>query len=199
MSHQLDAEYWNNRYLQGQTGWDLGEVSTPLKNYIDQLTDKSLSILVPGCGNAYEVQYLLEQGFDHITVIDIAAALTKALEEKLKTYSGKQLTVLTGDFFSLSGHYDLVLEQTFFCALEPALRAAYATQMQTLLAPGGKLAGLLFDKEFDGGPPFGGHEEEYRQLFAPLFTIKKMEPCYNSIDSRKTTELFVILEAVPNL
>jgi hypothetical protein len=71
--------------------------------------------------------------------------------------------------------------------------------MHQLLAPEGKLAGLLFDKEFEGGPPFGGHQKEYRLLFAPLFKILRMEPCYNSIDSRKKSELFFILEAVQYL
>jgi|GEM_PF-3928663 len=30
---QLDEQYWNNRYKTDQTGWDIGFVSTPLKEY----------------------------------------------------------------------------------------------------------------------------------------------------------------------
>lgn len=47
MNQFLSQEYWNNRYLQHQTGWDIGTVSTPLKEYIDQLSDKQISILIP--------------------------------------------------------------------------------------------------------------------------------------------------------
>lgn len=198
MDHQLDANYWNNRYLAGQTGWDIGYASTPLKTYIDQLADKSMRILVPGCGNAYEVKYLLEQGFENITVIDIAPALTAALEKELHIYLGTKLSVITGDFFSLSGHFDLVLEQTFFCALDPSLREAYVQKMHMLLKPEGKLAGVLFNREFAGGPPFGGSLAEYQILFAPYFEVKKMEPCYNSIESRNSSELFIILAAKPH-
>ena len=198
MDHQLDADYWNNRYLGGQTGWDIGYASTPLKTYIDQLADKSLRILVPGCGNAYEVKYLLEQGFENVTVIDIAPALTAALEKELQVYLGTKLRVITGDFFSLTGHFDLVLEQTFFCALDPALRKAYVQKMHMLLQPEGKLAGVLFNRHFEGGPPFGGGLAEYQILFATYFDIKKMEPCYNSIDSRNSSELFIILAAKPH-
>jgi hypothetical protein len=82
----LDKQYWNNRYTQGETAWDLGEVSRPLRAYIGQLTDKNLSILIPGCGNAYEAAYLLEKGFTDITVIDISSALTTALEQELHSY-----------------------------------------------------------------------------------------------------------------
>lgn len=188
-------EYWNNRYRENQTGWDIGSPSTPLKTYIDQLTDKSLEILIPGCGNAYEAEYLLENGFQHITLIDIAPDLTAALAKKIGTSYGDRVKILTGDFFQLTGKFDLVFEQTFFCALDPALRPAYVQKMQELLAPGGLLVGVLFNRDFDGGPPFGGHLEEYIPLFEPYFHIKKMEPCYNSIDSRKGTELFIILEA----
>lgn len=66
--------------------------------------------------------------------------------------------------------------------------------MSELLKPGGKLIGLLFDRIFEGGPPFGGDKEEYEQLLKTQFTIKTLEPCYNSIQPRAGTELFMIVE-----
>ncbi len=48
------VNFWDNQYQQGNTGWDLKQVSPPLKAYFDQLVDKKLSILIAGCGNAYE-------------------------------------------------------------------------------------------------------------------------------------------------
>jgi hypothetical protein len=60
----LDAEFWEQRYRSNQTGWDIGASSTPLKAYIESLKDKSLSILIPGCGNAYEAECLIELGFE---------------------------------------------------------------------------------------------------------------------------------------
>lgn len=68
----LDQEYWNKQYTSNTTGWDLGKVSPPIKEYIDTLEDKNTSILIPGCGNTYEAEYLLEKGFTNVTVIDIA-------------------------------------------------------------------------------------------------------------------------------
>ncbi len=191
---QLNAGFWDNRYLSDQTGWDIGFPSTPLRDYIDQLQNKELEILIPGCGNAYEAEYLLENGFRHLSVVDISPVLTQRLKDKYERWLNRELTVITGDFFGLTGTYDLILEQTFFCALDPALRTDYVKKIHSLLNTGGKLVGLLFDRTFEGGPPFGGNKDEYLNLFSPLFHIKTMEPCYNSIKPRMGSELFIILE-----
>lgn len=187
MADVLDADYWSKRYLEQETGWDIGYGSTPLVEYLQSITDKNISILIPGCGNAHEAQWLLQNGFTNVTVLDISPVLTAALEERFK---GQPINILTGDFFEHKGQYDLILEQTFFCALDPSLRSKYVEQMHQLLKPAGKLVGVLFNREFEGGPPFGGSKEEYEALFSEHLRIKKMELCYNSIPQRKDAELF---------
>ena len=187
MADQLDADYWSKRYMEQQTGWDIGYGSTPLVDYLKSIKDKSISILIPGCGNAHEADWLLQNGFTNVTILDISPVLTAALEERFK---GQTINIITGDFFEHKGQYDLILEQTFFCALDPSLRSKYVEQMHQLLKPTGKLVGVLFNKEFEGGPPFGGSKEEYETLFSQHLRIKKMELCYNSIPQRKDAELF---------
>lgn len=189
-----DKQFWENNYFTGQIGWDMGVTSPPLKGYIDQLADKKLHILIPGAGNSYEASYLLQKGFEHITVLDIAPTAVKRLREKSKDSSGR-LRVIEGDFFNHEGKYDLILEQTFFCALEPERREEYARHMYDLLKPGGKLAGVLFNRMFEfGPPPFGGNESEYKKIFEPYFTFKVWEACYNSFPSRSGSEWFMIME-----
>ena len=83
-SPKLDATYWNLQYQQQLTGWDMGSVSPPLKAYIDQLKDKSIHILIPGCGYAHEADYLLQLGFLNITLMDVSSEACKTLEEKFK-------------------------------------------------------------------------------------------------------------------
>lgn len=189
--------FWENRWQNGYTGWDLGAVSPPLKAFVDQipLGNRQLKVLIPGCGNGYEAVYLLENGFTNITMLDIAPTAIKQLGKRLaRNFPGweRYLRLECGDFFQFSGDFDLILEQTFFCALDPSLRPDYARKMRDLLAPGGKLAGVLFDRDFEGGPPFGGHLEEYQALFAPYFHIKTLAPCYNSANPRAGTEVFII-------
>ncbi|RZS66905.1 methyltransferase domain-containing protein [Pseudobacter ginsenosidimutans] len=190
--NMFDAAYWDDQYLHYKPGWDIGSPSTPLKEYIDQLTDKNTRILIPGCGNGYEAEYLLQQGFQHVTVIDLSPVLTKSFTEKLQSYAGKQLTVITGDFFDHTGQYDLILEQTFFCVFPPQYREKYVQHVQELLAPGGIIAGVLFNREFDSAPPFGGKMESYIPVFQKYLDLMKMEPCYNSIKPRQGAEVFFI-------
>ena len=178
----------------------MGQVSPPLQAYFDQLTNKAISILIPGCGNAYEATHLLEKGFTSVTLVDISAVLIAKLNEKFRDQPYRGLTLIAADFFELSDGYDLIVEQTFFCALDPSLRSSYVQQAYDLLRPGGKLVGLLFDRDFigdgdsPGGPPFGGNMEEYRQLLEKRFVIKTLQACYNSIGPRAGTELFFIAE-----
>lgn len=190
-SFNLDGDYWSDRYNSGTAFWDLGEVSPPLKNYIDQLQDKNIRILIPGCGNTYEADYLLKIGFTDITVIDIAAPLVAQLKEKFK--DNPNIKIILGDFFEHEGAYDLVLEQTFFCAIDPSLRKDYVAKMNDVLAPNGKLVGVLFNRQFEEeGPPFGGTKIEYEPMFKE-FVFRTFEPCYNSFSKRKDSELFINL------
>ena len=187
-------EFWDQRYLNRNMGWDIGEVSAPLKAYIDQLPSKDLKILVPGAGNGYEVAYLFEKGFHAVYALDISDMPFVNFKRENPDFPREQL--LVGDFFELQlMKFDLILEQTFFCALQPELRENYAEKMRSLLKEGGILAGLFFDFPLkEGGPPYGGHIEEYRSLFSRYFEIKTLERAYNSIPPRQGSELFFIFE-----
>lgn len=193
----LDVTFWDTCWKNQFTMWDLKAISPPLKSYIDSISDKNSSILIPGCGNAYEAEYLLVNGFKNVTIIDISPTLVTQLLQRFEVYIGKELTIVCGDFFKHTGHYDIIIEQTFFCALNPKLREAYTIQMHQLLKPTGKLTGLLFDKTFSGGPPFGGSKTEYLELFKEKFNIKKMDTCKNSAKPRAGTELMFELEPKP--
>jgi len=188
MTEFLSQDYWNNRYGAEETGWDLKIISPPLKAYIDQLTNKNLRILIPGCGNGHEAEYLLKQGFQNVTVIDFAPLAAEKMKLYLSDY--QNINIICADFFTHSGEYDLILEQTFFCALNPDLRTKYVQKMSELLTLNGKLVGLLFGVQFPKNPPFGGSREEYLDLFSNTFKINLLEPCYNSVKPRQGNELF---------
>jgi len=187
-------QYWSERYETGNTKWDIGYPSTPLQTYIDQLKQQDLKILIPGCGNAYEAEYLMELGFTDVTLLDISKTLVERLKASYFPKYEDRLRILHQDFFDHQDQYDLILEQTFFCSLLPSFRAAYSRQMHNLLKPGGTLAGVLFQFMLtEKGPPFGGSKEEYLEYFNPWFHVKTMEDAYNSITPRIGSELFFIL------
>lgn len=182
--------FWNDKYKAGATGWDIGHISTPLKVYFDQVTNKDLKILIPGGGNSYEAEYLHNQGFKNVFVADISKVPLQNLQMRLPDFPKEHL--LHSDFFDLKGKYDLIVEQTFFCAIDPSLRTQYVLKSNQLLKENGKLIGLLFNIPLNtDGPPFGGSKEEYQAYFEPYFKIETMETAYNSITQRAGNELFV--------
>lgn len=188
---ELDKNFWTSRYRSGKLGWDAGSITTPLKNYFDQLTNKSLKILIPGCGNGYEAEYLCNKGFN-VTVVDISDLPLERLRKRCSNSSSLEL--IEGDFFELTGKYDLIVEQTFFCAIDPTLRTEYAKKAHDLLTSGGKLVGVLFNIPlYEDRPPFGGNSVEYSGYFEPYFSFNVFEECYNSIKPRQGNELFINL------
>lgn len=193
MKNNHNITYWEKRYLDHKIGWNIGYISTPLKAYFDQLEDKSLKILIPGAGNSYEAEYLWNHGFKNIYILDFVQQPLDNLKKRVPDFPEAQLLKI--DFFNLENTFDLIIEQTFFCALNPILRTEYKTKMQQLLKPKGKLVGLLFNFELTKmGPPFGGSLTEYKNLFNKTFNIKTLEPSINSIKEREGKELFFIFE-----
>lgn len=171
----------------------MGMASPPLIKYFES-QPLSSKILIPGAGQAWEAKWLYEQGFEDISVLDLSESALALAQEKFDEPS--KLSWLVGDFFEHQGLYDLIMEQTFFCALDPILRADYALKMKELLKPGGRLFGLLFNFPLsDDGPPFGGSLDEYQQLFEKHFKIAHLEPSYNSIKPRSGKEIFIELIA----
>ncbi|MCC2547110.1 TPMT family class I SAM-dependent methyltransferase [Hymenobacter sp. BT175] len=193
---ELNETYWRQRYAQGRTGWDTGAITPPLRDYFDQLGEPdSRRILIPGAGRAYEAEYLHHRGWPEVYVADVAPEALHDLQQRVPGFPAGHL--LLADFFELPAEpsFDLIVEQTFFCALDPALRPTYARKCAELLRPGGTLMGLLFDTDFGPGaePPFGGTRDEYRAYFEPCFTFVHFETAHNSIPPRQGRELFICL------
>lgn len=193
-ANSLSASFWTERYDAERTGWDIGHTSTPLATFVDQQEDAGMRILIPGCGHAYEAFYLWEKGFRKLTLLDISPRPVARLRAQFAERYQEQPEILLQDFFDHQATYDLILEQTFFCALPPSARPAYAQKMAELLAPGGQLVGVLFNRRFShDGPPFGGDPEEYAAYFKPYFFFKKWAPCKHSIPPRRGSEWWMEL------
>ena len=189
----FDEPFWTERYLTGQIGWDAGYVTTPIKEYVDQLVSKNIKILVPGCGYGHEVKHLYDAGFTNVFVVDLSIEPLRALQERCPKYPANRF--IHGNFFDLEEEYELILEQTFFSVFEPGKRTQYADKMLSLLEPGGKLVGVLFTIPLnETHPPFGGSKDDYLTYFEDKFNMVKFEPCYNSIPPRDGSELFIMLQ-----
>lgn len=191
----FSAEYWNQQYLENKAGWDIGYVAPPIKEYIDQLPDKSIQILVPGAGNAYEVEYLYNEGFTNTYLLDFSERSIHNFQKRCPDFP--EGNIIKDDFFTHKGTYDLIIEQTFFSSIPIQNRKLYVAKINLLLKVEGKLVGLFFNHHFSfTGPPYGGTYDEYQNLFADYFIIDVMDIAYNSIKPRREREFFVQLRKV---
>lgn len=178
----LSAAAWNQRYLDGNTPWDL---STPTPEFVRLVEEKRLPhkgrALVPGGGRGYDAVLLARYGLE-VDLVDFAwAALTEALNHARE--EGVTVHAFCQDFFQLPtlpyhrGQYDLLLEYTFFCAIDPALRVKYIETAAALLKPGALFVGLFFPLAHPNpGPPFTVSRSEVEPLFAKKFEITIEEP-----------------------
>lgn len=184
-------EYWDSFYTGSKIGWDVGYVSTPLKEYFDQLEDKNIRILVPGAGSGYEAEYLYEMGFHNTFFMDFSPNIVRQFKERCPQFPQNQ--IITDDFFDHIGSYDLIVEHTFFSSFPVNYRNKLSQKVYNLLDDKGKYVGLVFNHHFNlGSPPFGATPDEYIQLFKPLFTFKIFETANNSIKPRRGREMFFV-------
>lgn len=187
----LSESYWTNRYKENQTGWDINGANPFL---IEEITkfNKEIKILIPGAGNAHEAEVLYRLGYKNIYVLDISNEPLKNLKSILPDFPKDHL--IHENYFDHNSKYDLIMEQTFFCALNPSLRVDYVEKTYGLLNDKGIILGLLFNKEMLEGPPFGGNIDEYISLFSIYFENVEISPCDKSIKPRLGKECFIKIQ-----
>ena len=190
---QLSSKYWEQRYVDKNTGWDVGEIVPQWKVYFDELAfhGKEKRILIPGAGLGHEAEYLHHIGFKEVHVLDWSTTAIDRFKERIPSFPVSHCHV--GDFFTHKGTYDIIVEQTFFCAIDPQLRQEYVRTIDNLLGKDGIWVALLFNTQFEhDGPPFGGSMEQYLDLFKAIFKELIIEEEPASIEPRKGREVFMI-------
>jgi len=174
---------WEERYQAGSMGWDRGRVSENLDYWIDNELLKPCRILIPGCGNGYEVTTLANLEFD-VVAIDFAPTPIDNLQNRLDE-SNLTANLVLDDFFKWHPEekFDAIFEQTSLCALPPEKWQAYEAMLSQWLKPQGKLFAQFMQTGKSGGPPFhcginnmGELFPEQRWLWSNEYTSLEKEP-----------------------
>lgn len=189
------AEFWEKRYQEGSTGWDLGQATPPL---VGLLNNHDLPpqgrVMVLGCGRGHDALIWAQSGFEVVAVDFAPSAIAQG--KALAQEKGLAVTFLQRNIFDLvpefTGQFDYVFEHTCFCALPLAQREAYGQLAAQLLKPGGQLLGIFFTHDRPGGPPFGSTPEEIQGIFAPHFQLVLCEWEQQSVPSRQNEEHLMI-------
>lgn len=165
---------WEAQYQKGETPWDKG---APSPGLVDFLSGEPLRgrVLVPGCGAGHDVRVIAPQA-EEVVGIDIApSAITLAHSFPLAGRERYELADLFNLPAAMRGSFDWVWEHTCFCAIDPAMRAAYVEAVAGALKPDGRLLAIFYldpgNDSPDEGPPFEVSIADLDRLFLPRFAL----------------------------
>jgi Thiopurine S-methyltransferase (TPMT) len=181
-------DFWNTRYADCTTPWDAGGVPPALQRFLSTQQAKG-SVLIPGCGSAYEAKYFHQQGWQ-TQAMDFSPQAVQRAQALLGPLAH---LVALGDFFKHAfpiNKYDLVYERTFLCALPRRLWPQYAERMAQILGSGKLLAGFFYFNDEPKGPPFGLQAGELETLLSPWFNRldDRAVPAQESIEIMQNKE-----------
>jgi SAM-dependent methyltransferase len=164
----LAPAFWDERFERDFTPWDLKGVPQALRAFVAR-DSVPRSVLIPGCGNGYELVCMLDAGWD-VTAIDFSPVAASRARGVVGRWAAQ---VVEADFFTWQPPQplDLIYERAFLCAMPPAMWPQVAARWAQLLAPGGQLAGFFFFGTSPKGPPFGIARAALEELLAPWFDL----------------------------
>lgn len=191
MQSTTDSSYWEQRYQEKTTRWDLGQAAPAFVSLLNsQPTLSPGRTAVLGCGRGYDALLFAENGFEVLGFDFAPSAIAEATS--LAQAAGSSAKFLQRDIFDLATEFpqdfDYVVEHTCFCAIPPERRPEYVQLVRFLLRPKGELIALFFTHNRPGGPPFGSTPTEIVQYFEADFEILSLEPVANSVPSRQGEE-----------
>nr|XP_017223639.1 PREDICTED: probable thiol methyltransferase 2 isoform X3 [Daucus carota subsp. sativus] len=165
------ADAWEKSWREGVTPWDLGQPTPVLLHLLETASLPKGRVLVPGCGSGHDVIAIASA--DHYVVgLDISdCAIKKATELSSSSSNADYHKFLQRDFFTWQPTelFDVIFDYTFFCAIEPDLRYAWASRIQKFLKPDGVLITLMFPiSDHIGGPPYKVSVADYEEVLHPI-------------------------------
>jgi SAM-dependent methyltransferase len=171
---------WEDDYLRGSDGWDLGR---PTPVFSNLLADRQLPpgrMLVVCAGRGHDtctalraVQCRCAREFARHGYQVTAVDFSPLAAQEMSRLAGPDtpVEILQQDLFTLphelDGFFDYVLEleYTCDCAIDPKRRAEFVDLVARLLKPGGIYISLTFPLTQQGGPPFAVTVSELLGLF----------------------------------
>ena len=146
MARVSRPDFWEGLYASGGDGWDLGQPSPPLRDFVESTPPPRGRVAVPGCGRGHDARFLAGHGYDVVGFDFSPAAVTAA--RALAKRDRVAVTFEQRDIFTLGREYahafDGIWEYTCFCAIDPARRDAYVQTLAQILKPGGWLLACFF-------------------------------------------------------
>jgi len=188
---------WAQRYATRDTPWDLGgahpEIAARIAAGLAPAAGTPALAWVPGCGRGHDALALARAGW-RVTAQDFADGTGGELARQLEQLGGR-FELADALEHAPRARYDLILEHTFFCALDPRLRERWGAAIERSLAPAGLVCALVFPvgKRLDeGGPPYGCSTQDLLAALGPGFRVPIDEPARQRAPGRSWSERWAV-------
>ena len=171
--------FWEQRYREGRTGWDLGGPTPEFVAYLEgPHPPQPGTILVLGCGKGHDVLLFARHGFDALGVDFAPSAVEIGTQAAKDAGLSESARFERADIFDLPerypAHFDYIVERACYCAIDPIDRPRYVETAAVLLKPGGRIIAQFFlGPQTRPGPPFAATVEELKRSFAPHFAFER--------------------------
>ena len=185
MAEVRSTEFWEQRYQEGRTGWDLGGPTPVFATFLESPDATQLvppgKILVVGCGKGHDVLLFARHGFDALGVDFAPSAVQLGVRAAQQAGVSDKARFEQADIFDLPArypaHFDYILERAGYCAIDPRDRQRYVETAAALLKPGGRILAQFFlgPQTRPGRPPFATTVDELKTSFAPHFEIERLD------------------------
>ena len=174
--------HWNQIYQTKnfeETSWFQAVPETSIQFFEKLFLPKTASIIDIGAGESYFVDYLLDKGYEHITLVDISEEALRKTRQRLGD-KGKSVQYIVADAgtFKATGKYDFWHDRATFHFLTDIVQIEHYTQniCRSLNAKGHFLIGTFAE----GGPKTcSGLEvsqysaDDLSEVFARCLTLEK--------------------------
>jgi thiopurine S-methyltransferase len=179
----MDADFWLQRWQEGQIGFHRADVMPLLEKHWPALRLSAGSrVLVPLCGKSLDMHWLAAQGHRVLGVELSSLAVAQFFAEaglEPQRHEGRHgvhylagpIEIVVGDAFGLDAgllaDVAAVYDRAALIALPPALRRQYLDTVYAGLPSGceGLLITLEYPQQQKAGPPFSVEPDEVARLF----------------------------------
>ncbi len=188
----MDADFWLQRWREGQIGFHRGEVMPLLEQYWPSLAVPTGSrVFVPLAGKTLDMHWLAAQGLQvlgcelsplAVEAFFAEAGITPQVQRDADGlhHRAGAIDLVQGDVFALREQtlatMDAFYDRAALIALPAGMRRRYVDEVYGRLPAGCR--GLLITLEYPpgekNGPPFPVPEADVHALFAPHWDVERL-------------------------
>ena len=189
----MEAEFWQEKWREGQIGFHQQQVTPLLEQYWGAIgVAAGAKVFVPLAGKSMDMAWLAARGYRVLGVELSQLAVEQFFDEHGLTptiresthgrhHSAGAIELVCGDAFALDAAILAdcagVFDRAALIALPPPLRQRYAADLYSQLPRGcrGLLVTLEYPQHEKDGPPFSVREDEVDALYGRDWTIDVLE------------------------